>query len=66
MAFKETPTNIRVYYKSMRTKYTLLKEEALNLKDTIEDELKQLHINVLNYVEENYGASFKAKVSVDI
>ena len=52
MAFKETPTNIRVYYKSMRTKYTLLKEAALNLKDIIEDEIKQLHTNVLNYIED--------------
>ena len=50
MAIKETPTNMRVYYKSMRTKYTALKEEALTTKDKLEDDAKKLHYKVLNYL----------------
>lgn len=61
MAFKETPTNIRVYYKSMRTKYTLLKEEALNTKDKLESEVKEKHESVLSYVD-----SIKKEFTIDL
>ena len=50
MAIKETPTNFRVYYKSMRTKYTALKEEALVSKDNLEVDIKNLNNNVAGYV----------------
>lgn len=51
MAIKETPTNMRVYYKSMRTKYTALKEEALVSKDNLKIDIKNLNNNVIGYVD---------------
>lgn len=61
MAIKETPANFRVYYKSMRAKYTELKEEAVSsLNTTIELE-EDLYKEVRQSVD-----TYKANYNIDL
>ena len=43
MGIKETPTNFRVYYTSMKTAITQRKEEALSVKIDLLRSIKELH-----------------------
>lgn len=61
MAIKETPTNFKVYYKSMRTKYTNLKEEALDRKDELSTIIEGEHSSVTSNI-----AHIKDTVAVDL
>lgn len=45
---KETPTNFRVYYTSMKNAYTQKKEEAVERLKTLGEELNNLYDLVSN------------------
>lgn len=61
MGIKETPTNFRVYYKSMKGAYTELREDAIAARLEIINILKQLRENIVNNLD-----SYKSTFNIDI
>lgn len=61
MGIKETPTNFRVYYTSMKTAITQRKEEALSVKIDLLRSIKELHEEV-----ESVLNSYKESFNVDV
>ena len=61
MSIKETPTNFRVYYKSMINAYTQAKEDALRIKQDLIDEIAELRQSIVENID-----MFKREFGVDL
>ena len=56
---KETPTNFRVYYTSMRTAYTQKHEEAIKLRRDLQTIVNDLYFDVKSEYESNPNPDIK-------
>lgn len=52
MAIKDTPTNFRVYYTSMRSAYTQKKENAEEALKELEEKVEKLHKDVASFYDD--------------
>lgn len=63
MAIKETPTNFRIYYKSMQDYYKSLKEEALAIKEDLITKIENKYKNIFNNIQiykDNFGVDLNS------
>lgn len=63
MAIKETPTNFRIYYKSMQDYYKSLKDEALAIKEDLITKIENKHKNIFNNIQiykDNFGVDLNS------
>lgn len=63
MGIKETPTNFRIYYKSMQEHYKSLKDEALVIKEDLISKIKNKYNNILNNIQiykDNFGVDLNS------
>lgn len=61
MGIKETPVNFRVYYTSMKRKYTKLKEDNIEHKETLLKEIDKLQTEI-SKTADNYKKEFNVEL----